>query len=129
MSMSCGVPQGSTLGSLLFLVYINDIINCSSILSFRLFADDTNIFYTNRDQRELEVVMNRELKKIFDYCVLNKLSVNMNKTNFMLITSSKEKCINIKIHNIEQKTILNILVFILLNILIGKVKLLMLIVN
>ena len=65
MPMSCGVPQGSTLGSLLFLVYINDIINCSSILSFRLFADDTNIFYTNRDQRELEVVMNRELKKFF----------------------------------------------------------------
>ena len=59
------------------------------------------ITYTNRDQRELEAVMNRELKKIFYYCVLNKLSVNMNKTNFMLITSSKKKRINIKIHNIE----------------------------
>ena len=103
LPISCGVPQGSTLGPLLFLVYINDIINCSSILSFRLSADDTNIFFTNRDQRELEVVMNRELKKFFDYCVLNKLSVNRNKTNFMLITSSKKKRINIKIHNIEQK--------------------------
>ena len=59
-------------------------------------------FFTNHDQRELEVVMNHELKKFFDYCVLNKLSVNMNKTNFMLITSSKKKCINIKINN-EQK--------------------------
>ena len=101
LPISCGVPQGSTLGPLLFLVYINDIINCSSILSFRFFADDTNIFYTNRDQRELEVVMNRKLKKNFYYRVLNKLSVNMNKTNFMLITSSKKKRINIKIHNIE----------------------------
>ena len=101
LPISCGVPEGSTLGPLLFLVYINDIINCSSILSFRFFADDTNIFYTNRDQRELEVVMNRKLKKNFYYRVLNKLSVNMNKTNFMLITSSKKKRINIKIHNIE----------------------------
>ena len=55
---------------------------------------------TNENSR---LVMNRELKKVFDYCVLNKLSVNMNKTNFMLITSSKKKRINIKIHNIEQK--------------------------
>ena len=103
LPISWGVPQGSTLGPLLFLFNIIDIINCSSILSFRLFADDTNIFYTNRDQRKLKVVMNRELKKFFDYCVLNKLSVNMNKTNFMLITSSKKKRINITIHNIEQK--------------------------
>jgi hypothetical protein len=51
----------------------NDIVNCSSILSFRrLFADDTNIFYVNKDPTELEIVMNRELKKFDDYCALNK---------------------------------------------------------
>ena len=63
LTMTCGVPQGSTLGPLLFLIYINDIVNCSSILSFRLFADDTNIFYVNKDPTEVEIVMNRELKK------------------------------------------------------------------
>ena len=103
LTMTCGVPQGSTLGPLLFLIYINDIVNCSSILSFRLFADDTNIFYANRDVKELEVVMNCELQKLFDYCALNKLSVNMNKTNFMVVTSIKKKHFSINIHNIERK--------------------------
>ena len=94
LTMTCGVPQGSTLGPLLFLIYINDIVNCSSILSSRLFADDTNIFYVNKDPNELEIVINRELKKFYDYCALNKLSININKTNLMVITSSNKKHIN-----------------------------------
>ena len=60
LEIVCGIPQGSTLGPLLFLLYINDMPNSSTKLSFRMFADDANIFYTSKDPRELELVMNNE---------------------------------------------------------------------
>ena len=47
--VSCGVPQGSVLGPLLFLVYINDFSNWSEILDFHLFADDANLFYKHKN--------------------------------------------------------------------------------
>ena len=59
-----GIPQGSTLGPLLFLLYINDITNSSEKLSFRLFADDTNIFFSSNDPKELERTVNAELIKV-----------------------------------------------------------------
>ena len=53
-----GVPQGSILGPLLFLLYINDIQNCSDKLNFYLFADDTNILYADKNLRVLEQTVN-----------------------------------------------------------------------
>ena len=75
--MVCGVPQGSSLGHLLFLIYINDLPNCSEFLSFKIFADDTNLFASGEDLKSLELQMNLELKKVKEWCDINKLSINL----------------------------------------------------
>ncbi len=101
--MTCGVPQGSTLGPLLFLLYINDMPNCSKKLSFRIFADDTNIFYSSTNIREVENVMNEELiTNIRRYCAINKLSINLKKTNFMIISAKRKVLQPIHIGNITE---------------------------
>lgn len=82
-NISCGVPQGSILGPLLFLLYINDLPLCSKIPHFVLFADDTNILFSHRDPKTLETIINNELKHISNWFKLNKLSLNIKKTNFM----------------------------------------------
>ena len=77
-----GIPQGSTLGQLLFLLYTNDITNSSKKLSFRLFAADTSIFFSSNDPKELERTVNAELIKVKNWCNVNKLSINFTKTYF-----------------------------------------------
>ena len=77
--MLSGVPQGSVIGPLFFLVYINDISNSSGQLKFYLFADDTNLLYADKNPRELEIKVNTELSKIYDWLVANKLSSNIKK--------------------------------------------------
>ena len=64
-TITCGVPQGSTLGPLLFVRYINDLPNSSEKLPFRIFADDTNIFFTGSNPNEVELTMNEAIKVSF----------------------------------------------------------------
>lgn len=80
----CGVPQGSVLGPLLFLIYINDICQSSEIFNFFLFADDTNLLYANKDLKMLETVVNAELRKVCEWLAVNKLTLNISKSNFII---------------------------------------------
>ena len=81
-------PQGSLLGPLLFLIYINDLSNVSKPLSFYLFADDTNIYFEASDLFTLQKVMNRELRKIKKWLDANKLALNIDKTNYVIFSFS-----------------------------------------
>lgn len=81
----CGVPQGSILGPLLFIIYVNDIINTSNILKFVLFADDTTITYSHKDIVSKLDLVNSELQEVNNWFKANKLSVNASKTNYMIL--------------------------------------------
>ena len=83
-TICCGVPQGSILGPLFFLLCINDLNNVSTLVELILFADDTNLFMSHKDPVCLAASLNYELNKLSTWFKANKLSLNLKKTNFML---------------------------------------------
>ena len=111
-TVNIGVPQGSTLGPLLFLLYINDMKNCSSILQFTQFADDTTSTYSCKNLLDLQQTLEREILKVTHWLAANKLILNLTKTHCMLFTfKRKQQNLAIQINNtyIEEKTVTSFL--------------------
>ena len=88
--LNCGVPQGSIIGPLLFLIYINDLPNCLNVATPRIYADDTNVFFSAASIHDLESQINSDLKYIDHWLKANKLSLNVAKTEFMVISSRQK---------------------------------------
>ena len=80
MTIDCGVPQGSILEPLLFIIYINDIVKSSTILSFSLFADDTSLVASHKNLTCLKSIVNTESLRISEWFKVNRLSLNIVKT-------------------------------------------------
>ena len=87
LEVCTGVPQGSVLGPLLFLVYLNDMSNSSGVLNFIHFADDTTLFLTGENLDDLCGVVNDELGRVDEWLITNKLSLNVNKTNSIIFSN------------------------------------------
>ena len=88
LSINCGVPQGSILGPILFIIYINDIQNFGESKKL-LYADDTNLFIPGKNINELIVKMNKELSELSEWLIANKLSLNASKTHYVLFNPGR----------------------------------------
>uniref|UniRef100_A0A672Z783 Reverse transcriptase domain-containing protein n=3 Tax=Sphaeramia orbicularis TaxID=375764 RepID=A0A672Z783_9TELE len=101
-NVTCGVPQGSVLGPKLFILYLNDIFMASSKLKFTIFADDTNLLYSGVNMKQILEIVEKELSKLKKWFDVNKLSLNEDKTKFMVFGGARgSDDIKLKINEIE----------------------------
>ena len=106
-----GVLQGSVLGPLLFLIYINDIYKSSEVFKFYLFADDTNLVYSDKKLKSLETIINRELIGVSEWLNTNKLTLNLKKSNYVIFHPHQKKLdyqVELKMFDNHSNNLINI---------------------
>ena len=102
LPITCGVPQGSILGPLLFLLYINDMNLAMRHSTIYHFADDTNLLYSCKSLKDLRKKVNKDLDLLYDWLCANRLSLNSGKTEFVIFRPTRHKSkerVTLKLHN------------------------------
>ena len=89
--INCGVPQGSVLRPLLFLLYINDLNQAIKFCKVHHFADDTNLLYLGKSIKKLNKLVNIDLKSLVNWSNANKISLNVKKTEMIIFKSKRKK--------------------------------------
>ena len=93
-NLSCGVPQGSILGPLIFLLYVNDMaraVNCDLLL----YADDSCLIFRDKDIEQIETILNKNFNSLCDWFVENKLSIHFGEEKTKSILFGRKKCKNL----------------------------------
>ena len=103
LPITYGVPQGSLLDPLLFLIYVNDLPSISKVPEFYLFADDTSIYFESENLLTLQKIVNRELRKVRKWIEANWLALNIGKTSYVLFHSHAKNVMNLSELNLVQK--------------------------
>ena len=105
--ITCGVPQGSVLGPLLFLIYMNDLPSCIAHAKVILFADDTTLYTSSENINTLYHNINIDLLNLVEWFRSNKLALNSSKTHYMIFTRQKvdfsQQLVKIETSIIERK--------------------------
>ena len=121
LKINHGIPQGSILGPLLFILFINDLPLCLKKGGIHMYADDTSVYVTGKDVNELNTCLNMELEEVSKWCNTNKLVINQLKTNCMLICSPQKRTrldthnlnvtmSGIPLQNVEKQTVLGVII-------------------